>query len=194
MKKFYILVFLFGVAFADMQKMVESQNTISTPASVSSPYEVPHVANPVVLSWMNESVVTTFSYDFANYNSSFQLASTYYTPSGWAEIDNRHKELHDLEQVIKNKLAMSAVATDTGKIVSQGVVNGVYTWLVEAPYLIVASDSSHNVRRSILVRALIVRSDPDVHYRGLAIDKIAVKYIVENKVADQTDPAGSQAR
>lgn len=175
----YVLLWV-AIAYADIQQMVESSPAPS-PAPFSTPVSAdaaPHVANTVVLSWANESMVTTFSYDFANYNTSFQIASNYYTPAGWVELTNRHKELKDLEQVLEKKMTMSAVASGPAKLISQGPVNGVYSWLVEAPYLLVASDTSHDIKRNILVRSLIVRADPDVHYRGLAIDKIAIKYIV----------------
>lgn len=175
----YVLLWV-TLAYADIQQMVESRTALS-PVPLSTPVDAsvkPHVANTVVLAWANESMVTTFSYDFANYNNSFQIASNYYTPAGWVELTNRHKEMKDLEQVIDKKMTMSAVASGPAKLISQGPVNGVYSWLVEAPYLLVASDSSHDIKRNILVRSLIVRADPDVHYRGLAIDKIAVKYIL----------------
>ena len=188
-RRLLIIVFLLGFARADFQQtdfqqMVESKSQpmasepLPPPTNNTGPMASPHVANTVVLSWANESMVTAFSYDFANYNTSFQLASNYFTPTGWLELDTRHKELQDLQQVIEKKLTMSAVASGPAKLISQGPVNGVYSWLVEAPYLLIASDATHEMRRNILVRSLIVRSDPDVHYRGLAIDKIAIRYIL----------------
>ena len=188
-RHFITLMFFLSIAHADiqqadLQQMVESTSQPESsepmpPPSVSNgPMATPHVANTVVLSWANESMVTAFSYDFANYNTSFQLASNYFTPTGWLELDSRHKELQDLQQVIEKKLTMSAVSSGPAKLISQGPVNGVYSWLVEAPYLLIASDATHEMRRNILVRSLIVRSDPDVHYRGLAIDKIAIRYIL----------------
>ncbi|MBT4885224.1 MAG: DotI/IcmL/TraM family protein [Legionellales bacterium] len=183
MKRFLLLFIVPLVYCADLQKMVESDFNGSMQQDPSSAnlniYGTAHVANSVVLSWANESIVSTFSYDAANYQQTFQLASNYYTQKGWLELDKRHNEMKDLEQVKKLKLIMSAVAVGPAKIVSQGVVSGTYSWVVEAPYLITAADISHENKRKILVRSLIVRSDPDVHYRGLAIDKIAIKYLLD---------------
>jgi len=87
--------------------------------------------------------------------------------------------MQDVDQVKQHKLVLSAVAIAPAKLVSQGVINGVYSWIMEAPYLLVASDSQHKNSRKMCVRALIVRANPQVHYRGLAIDKIAIRYIKE---------------
>ena len=183
MKRILLLFIVSSAYCADLQTMVESNFNESVDKAPSgfnlNSYGNAHVANSVVLSWYNESIVSTFSYDSVNYQQTFQLTSNYYTPKGWLELDKRHGEMKDLEQVKNLKLTMSAVAVGPAKIVSQGVVDGAYSWVVEAPYLITASDISHENKRKILVRSLVVRSDPDVHYRGLAIDKIAIKYLLD---------------
>jgi len=180
MKKLVWFLVLPTIVWAEGQIMTEALPVPAEPSSVTDgPYASAHVANSIVASWLNESIVTSFSYDFMNYQQTFQLASNYYTTQGWLELDKRHHDMQDIEQVKKYKLVMSAVAIAPAKLVSQGVVNGVYSWLMEAPYLLVAADSQHQKARKMCVRALIVRSNPEVHYRGLAIDKIAIRYIKE---------------
>lgn len=180
MKKLIWLFVLPITIWAEVQVMSEALPTRAESSFMTDgPYASPHVSNSVVASWLNESIVTSFSYDFMNYPHTFQLASNYYTTQGWAELDKRHHDMQDVAQVKQHKLVMSAVAIAPATLVSQGVINGVYSWLMEAPYLLVAADSQHKNTRKMCVRALIVRSNPDVHYRGLAIDKIAIRYIKE---------------
>lgn len=188
MKKHYWLLVLPWIVWAEGQAMIEAVPTESAPV-IEGPYATAHVSNSVVASWLNESIVTSFSYDFMNYQQSFQLASNYYTTQGWAELDKRHHDMQDVEQVKQHKLVLSAVAIAPAKLVSQGVVNGVYTWLMEAPYLLVAADNQHKNSRKMCVRALVVRSNPDVHYRGLAIDKIAIRYMKEKPALPPPLPA-----
>ncbi|MEE3003290.1 MAG: DotI/IcmL family type IV secretion protein [Pseudomonadota bacterium] len=183
MRKLIFFLVLPFFCFADIQQMVESSVLPESSNQALNPslaVEQAHIPNTAVLAWMNEAMVSTFSFDFANFERSFQQASNYYTPQGWLEMDKRHTEMKDLEKIKEMKMAMSAVATGPAKIISQGVVNNIYSWVVEAPYMLVASDISHSQKRNILVRSLIVRADPDVHYRGIAIDKIAIKYILGN--------------
>ena len=190
MRKLIFFILLPFFCFADIQQMVESNVIPETPnqaLAASGTIEQPHIPNTAILAWMNEAMVSTFSYDFANFQRSFQQASNYYTPQGWIEMDKRHAEMKDLEKIKEMKMAMSAVAVGPAKIISQGVVNSIYSWVVEAPYMLVASDISHSQKRNILVRSLIVRADPDVHYRGVAIDKIAIKYILNGSEMPATN-------
>ena len=88
----------------------------------------------------------------------------------------RYKEMHILSVVQNQKMVLSSVAIGPAKIITQGVQQGVYSWLVEAPYLVEMSDARQKHVRKIVLRGLVVHADEKVHYRGLALDKMAVKY------------------
>ena len=179
------------------QQWVETQSSQIAPsaaplAAIPSVFATAHVANTVVLSWFNEAILAAFTADFAHYSDQQSASSNYFTPIGWVEMERRHKEMHVLDIVLQQKMVLSSVAVGPAKIVSQGVQKGVYSWLVEAPYLVELADARQKKSRKIVLRGLVVRADDKVHYRGLALDKIAVRYMpVEPQPAGQADPLAS---
>lgn len=168
---------------ADIQQMVEAsveqpQVTVPTVAAVKD-LSSPHVANSVVLAWSNEALVSSFSYDFANYQRSFQLASDYYTPHGWLDLQQRHSQLQDLATIIKHKMSLSTVAIAPPVIISQGPFKDGYSWLVESKIMLTMANIKETNSRNFIVRSVVLRDNPSVHPRGLAIQSIAMKYLLD---------------
>ena len=147
------------------------------PAGVAADYSTPHASNSAVLAWANEAMVATFSYDFLNIEKAKQTASNYYTPNGWSIMANVHNEIGDETMVIKEQLAASAVAISPPKIIQQNNIANRYSWLVEMPVLLTLAKSGQIKSSKVLARFLVVRDNPQVHDRGLAINNIAIKKI-----------------
>ena len=131
-----------------LQALATSSNAndnIATKAPISSnisKYGEAHLPNAAILSMVNEAMVSLFSYDYVNYDKTFQQVAAYFTPVGWIQALQRHSDLGDLNLVKKNKAVASAVALSPAKIISQGKVGDRYTWVVEVEYLVKITSGS----------------------------------------------------
>lgn len=142
-------------------------------------YNTPHISNSAVLAWSNEAIVSTFSYDFMNIERSRQVTSNYYTPRGWRIMTEVHHEIGDEAVVTKEQLVASAVAIATPKIIEQKIIENNYSWLIEIPLLLTLTKTGHVKSSKVLTRFLVIRDNPQVHDRGLAINKISLKKIAQ---------------
>mgnify|MGYP006430587919 CR=1 FL=1 len=142
-------------------------------------YNTPHVSNSAVLAWSNEAIVSTFSYDFMNIERSRQVTSNYYTPRGWRIMTEVHHEIGDEAVVTKEQLVASAVAIATPKIIEQKIIENNYSWLIEIPLLLTLTKTGHVKSSKVLTRFLVIRDNPQVHDRGLAINNISLKKIAQ---------------
>jgi hypothetical protein len=145
-------------------------------------YSTPHLSNSAVLSWANEAIVATFSYDFINIEKTKQMISNYYTPSGWKIMGEAHNEIGDEISVLKEHLVASAVAVSAPKIIEQKNIENRYSWLIEMPVLLTFVKDDYMKNNKLLARFLVVRDNPQVHDRGLAINNISLKKILDKPV------------
>lgn len=157
--------------------LLKDLKTKQEPQVLGGDYSAPHVSNSAVLAWANEAMVATFSYDFINLDKAKQTASNYYTPDGWKVMSNVHNELGDETAVINEQLVASAVAISAPKIIKQENIENRYSWLIEMPVLLTLTKTGQVRSTKVLTRMMVVRDNPQVHDRGMAINNIAVKKI-----------------
>lgn len=145
--------------------------------SSSLPSEV--LNNSAVLAWANEAVVAINSYNFANYQESFQNASRYFTPGGWAAYRLALNSQGSLNEVVNKKLVVSAVASGSPILLEQGLVGESYSWKVQVPVLITYENTKGKSVRHALITMLIVRTPQGIGTKGLGIDQYIAN--VENQ-------------
>lgn len=138
------------------------------------PVNQPGVKDVALSVWANEAAVSAYTYTFANYRKALQDASQYFTREGWRAFYDALKASKNLDVVIDQKLAVTAVATGAPLIIESGVVNNRYSWKVEMPMLISYLSSTATRKQNVEVSMVIVRTDKYEGTRGLAISNFVV--------------------
>ena len=128
------------------------------------------VVNPsTILVWANEAVITAYTYDFNNYQTQLQKASQYFTTEGWQTFMTALTASGNLTKVVEHKMVVSAVATGSPIVLSQGELAGRYSWKVQMPVLVTYLGANASNKQNLIVTMLIVRTGTAEGTRGLGI-------------------------
>jgi hypothetical protein len=171
----FVLVFaiIFGVALGGC--MPNAENEPGNGLSVGT-LNNPDISNKTVLAWANEAATAVYNYDFNNYQTNLQKASQYFTTDGWQAYMTTLNTSGNLAKVIKNQTSVSAIASGTPVILSQGIVGGRYSWKIQLPLAVSYKSVNTETTENLVVTMLIVRSSPIEGVRGLGIKQfIALK-------------------
>lgn len=133
------------------------------------PLNQPNVSDYALLQWANTAIIAVNTYDFYNYRDELQRASDYFTPEGWQAYLKELQQSGNLDAVIDKKLIVTAVATRAPIISQQGLIDGVYTWVVKAPILITYKSANQYNQQTLLVTLLIKRISTLTNPNGIGI-------------------------
>lgn len=140
-----------------------------------------NITQTAVLVWANEAAVSVFSYNFVNYETALQSASSYFTPDGWSAFSKSSEQTNNLNAVIEKKLIISAVATRSPIILQQGILDGRYSWRVQMPLLVTYQSASEYAQQSLIVTMLISRTSPYEGVRGIGITQFVTEPYKDKK-------------
>lgn len=93
-------------------------------------------STPQILAWANMAAAKINSFDFVNYRSQLQEASSYFSADGWKNYKAQLISSGNVNYVVQNRLVVTAVATNAPVVDEQGIINGVYSWKVTLPLLV----------------------------------------------------------
>jgi len=134
----------------------------------------PNQSDSAVLQWANTAAIAAYTYNFVNYRTELQAASSFFTPEGWAQFLQALQDSNNLDAVKAKKLIVSAVATRAPIILQEGLLNGVYAWRVQMPLLVTYQSASEFNQQNNVVTMLITRISTLNSPRGIGISQFVV--------------------
>jgi len=121
----------------------------------------PNASPDIVLSWASEAAVAAYTYDYANYQTSLQTTSRYFTPGSWKSFMAALVASGNLTKIIKNKMTVSATVIGKPVLLAQGELAGRYSWRIQLPLLVTYQGAKTTTyQQSIIVTMLVVRTSP----------------------------------
>jgi len=135
------------------------------------PLSEPNLSRPALLSWAAQAATETMTFGFHDYRRRLQEASRHFTRAGWGSFV---KALHDagiIDAVNTNRQVVSAAPRAAPTILSEGVLNGIYTWQVEMPMMISYQYGAQPRDVSMNVRLTIVRVPKLVRPNGVGVEQ-----------------------
>lgn len=133
------------------------------------PLSQPLVSKEALLSWVNQSIVRAYTYNFVSYRKQLQALSDMFTPEGWTQFQAALVRTRNLETVIAQQLVATAVATGAPVIEDQRVIAGRYSWRVSMPVLVKYQSSGKNYSQSLVVRVIVQRVPVYTNPKGISI-------------------------
>lgn len=141
------------------------------------------LAQPLIKSsgltqWAQDVVITSFTFNFVNYQDVFKDIKKYYTSVGWDFFSDSLDKSRIIDTLTMSKFFLSAVPAGKAVILDDGVVRGFHAWQVQIPMLLhfkaSENDVTPKIQQKIMVNAIIIRV-PDVENpENIAIDKISI--------------------
>lgn len=121
------------------------------------PRNIPVMSDQAILGWVSRSIPAIYNLDFLNYRSQLQGSRKYFTSYGWSEFVKAFAST--VAKVRDNKMVSKATPYDTPTVVSEGVINGVYSWRVQVPLLVTYEKDGNEDVQKVLWTVLLQRLD-----------------------------------
>lgn len=136
----------------------------------SEPLSKPVLKNPAVLAWVNQTMPALFSVDFLNYRRQLLHARQYFTNYGWSQF---LKAIMPIVKVIKSeKYTVKASPSDVPYVMTQGVVNGIYTWQIEVPLKLIYAVGRNEQEKDVTWTIIVQRANNNKAKQELGIAQI----------------------
>lgn len=121
------------------------------------PLSQPNLSNPALLSWVAQAATETMTFGFSDYRRRLQESSRNFTRRGWESFTNALQGARVIESVEAYDQNISAAPKGAPVIISEGVVNGQYQWVVEIPMIITYEAGAKKSSIHWTLRLVIVR-------------------------------------
>ena len=137
-----------------------------------------NLSDIAILDFANEATVSAYNYNFVNQKTELQKLSSFFTEQGYGRFIKALKESGNDKWVQSKKLIVSAVATRAPIILQKGLLDGVYSWRVQMPFMATYQSASDFSEQINTVSMLIIRVPTLNSPRGIAISQFVVKPLV----------------
>ena len=139
------------------------------------PLNEPMLTQSAILTWAGKAATDAFTFDFVNFRQQLQEAAQAFTPDGWRSFLQALEDSRNLDAVRARKLIVNAALQGAPVILTEGVVNGVYSWRIEMP-IVVAYRSANEVQRQNLLVNMTVSRVPTLEFpEGVGITQFVAR-------------------
>lgn len=135
------------------------------------PLTEPNLSTPALMSWTAQAVAQTMTFGFHDYRKRLQESSRFFTRPGWAKFTEALEKSGIMDSVEANKQVVTAAPSSAPTLISEGIVNGRYEWLVEVPMNITYKAGSQVRADSPTIRLKIVRVPKLESAHGVGIEQ-----------------------
>ena len=111
----------------------------------------------VLMQWAEVATRTAYNFDFAHHQQQLQQAKSYFTADAWQQFLKALKTSGLLANVVQNKQVMNSVVSGPPVILSQGVIDGRYTWTLQMPLLLTYNTANEVEKGHLLVTLRVSR-------------------------------------
>jgi len=121
------------------------------------PLSEPNLSSPALLSWAAQSATETMTFGFHDYRRRLQESSRHFTREGWASFVKALQDSGIIDAVETNRQVITAAPRQAPTILSEGMLNGVYTWKLELPMMVTYQTGSQQRNVSMTIQLTVVR-------------------------------------
>lgn len=144
------------------------------------PLTEPNVTPSSLVKWATQAATSAYTIDFFNYQDNIDALREYFTVDGYQQFLAALDAGGVLDRIKADKLIVSAVATNTGVILSEGELRGAYTWRIQVPLLLTYQGASTtSTQKNIAVTMLVTRVSTDEAPKGIGIAQLVDSEIYE---------------
>ncbi len=135
------------------------------------PLNQPDLKDSALISWVSKAAADVMTFGFHDYQRRLQEASVYFTRSGWQSFSSALEKARIIEAVEKNQQIVTAAPQRAPIILKQGLVNGIYQWVVEMPLIVTYQAGSTTQNTVLNVQMIIVRVSTLDNPNGVGIQQ-----------------------
>lgn len=134
----------------------------------------PNMSTEALLEWVSEAATTVYTLNFNNYNEVFRSVRPFFTEAGYENFQSAIRAAGIVNSIVKKRLVVSAVVTDTPVVLKEGIINGYYAWQVQFPMLLTYQSASDQIQSRIILTLLVTRIPTSDSVKGIGIASFIV--------------------
>lgn len=121
------------------------------------PLNEPNMNDAAIVSWAARASSDVMTFGFHDYQRRLQESSLYFTRRGWQSFTEALDRSRIMEGVQKSQQVVTAAPKSAPVIVQQGLVDGIYRWVVQLPLIVTYQSGTAQQSDSLNVQLVIVR-------------------------------------
>ncbi len=138
-----------------------------------APLDKPLVSSAGLLSWYQQTLSDTFTFSFADWRKRLGAVKDRYSSSAFTAITEGFRG--PLSEIEEKRNSVVSVLPEPPRILSAQLIDGVYTWIVEARLLISIEGASSRNTMNLVAKAYVIRANPAEVPSGIIIDKLILQ-------------------
>lgn len=135
------------------------------------PLGQPNLNDAALVSWAARATSEIMTFGFHDYQRRLQESSKFFTRRGWQSFTEALDQARIIEAVEQNQQIVTAAPRQAPVIIQQGLVNGIYRWIVELPLNVTYQAGSNQQNNTVKVRLVIVRVSTLDNPSGIGIQQ-----------------------
>lgn len=137
------------------------------------PLDEPNVTPSSLINWVTLAVTSAYTLDFYGYQDTLEELKQYFTLDGYQNFLNALDASGSLRKITRDKLVLTAVATDPAIVLQEGLMNNIYTWKIQIPLLLnYQGASTTSTQQNVAVSVLVTRVPTSEAPKGIGIAQI----------------------
>lgn len=121
------------------------------------PLNEPNMNDAAIVSWAARAASDVMTFGFHDYQRRLQESSLYFTRRGWQSFTEALDRSRIMEGVQKSQQVVTAAPKSAPVIVQQGLVDGIYRWVVQLPLIVTYQSGTAQQSDNLNVQLVIVR-------------------------------------
>ena len=121
------------------------------------PLNEPNMNDAAIVSWAARAGSDVMTFGFHDYQKRLQDSSAYFTRRGWQNFTEALDRSRVIEGIQQSQRIVTAAPKAAPTIEQQGLVDGVYRWVVTLPLIVTYQSGTNTQTENINVQMVIVR-------------------------------------
>jgi intracellular multiplication protein IcmL len=117
----------------------------------------PNMNDAALVSWAARAASDVMTFGFHDYQRRLQESSAYFTRRGWQNFTEALDRSRVIEGIQQSQRIVTAAPKSAPVIEQQGLVDGVYRWVVDLPLIVTYQAGTSTQSDTISVQLVIVR-------------------------------------
>lgn len=121
------------------------------------PLDQSNMTDAAIISWASRAASDVMTFGFHDHQKRLQETSVYFTRRGWQSFTEALDKARIIESVEANQQVVTAAPQRAPVIVQQGLVAGIYRWIVEVPLVVTYQSGTAQQSSNLTINMVIVR-------------------------------------
>jgi intracellular multiplication protein IcmL len=121
------------------------------------PLNESNMTDAAIISWAARASSDVMTFGFHDHQKRLQETSIYFTRRGWQSFTEALSRARIIESVEANQQVVTAAPQRAPVIVQQGLVAGIYRWILEVPLVVTYQSGTAQQSSNLTINMVIVR-------------------------------------